>query len=52
VALEVTPETRPGIRIRLVDRDVEIDLTDASVAALLLQHLQPRFRAFLEGMVR
>ena len=52
VRLEITPETRPGIRIRLVDRQVEIDLTDASVAALLLQHLQPRFRAFLEGMVR
>jgi V/A-type H+-transporting ATPase subunit E len=52
VSLQVVPEAPAGIRIRLVDRDVEIDLTDAAVAKLLLQHLQPRFRAFLEGMVR
>lgn len=41
-----------GIRIRLVDRDVEIDLTEEAVAELLLEHLQPRFRALLEGIVR
>lgn len=52
VSLQVVPDAPAGIRIRLVDRDVEIDLTDATVASLLLQHLQPRFRAFLEGMVR
>lgn len=52
VALEVDPELHAGIRIRLTARNVVIDLSDASVAALLLQHLQPRFRAFLEGMVR
>jgi V/A-type H+/Na+-transporting ATPase subunit E len=52
VSLQVSPDVAAGIRIRLVDRDIEIDLTDATVAALLLQHLQPRFRAFLEGMVR
>jgi V/A-type H+-transporting ATPase subunit E len=52
VSLQVSAEVPAGIAIRLVDRDVQIDLTDAAVAALLLQHLQPRFRAFLEGMVR
>jgi V/A-type H+-transporting ATPase subunit E len=52
VSLQVVPDAPAGIRIRLVDRDVVIDLTDAAVATLLLQHLQPRFRAFLEGMVR
>jgi V/A-type H+-transporting ATPase subunit E len=52
VSLQVVADAPPGIRIRLVGRDVEIDLTDAAVASLLLQHLQPRFRAFLEGMVR
>lgn len=52
VSLRVVPDAPMGIAIRLVDRDVEIDLTDAAVTSLLLQHLQPRFRAFLEGMVR
>lgn len=41
-----------GIRIRLVEQDVEIDLTEKAVAALLLRHLLPRFRALLEGIVR
>ncbi len=41
-----------GIRLALKDKDVHIDLTDETVAATLLAHLQPRFRAILEGMVR
>ena len=41
-----------GIKIRLEDKAMTIDLTDQAVAALLLEHLQPRFRALLEGIVR
>ena len=41
-----------GLKIHLEDRAMTIDLTDEAVAALLLQHLQPRFRALLEGIVR
>lgn len=41
-----------GIRLHLLDRGVSVDLTDKAVAALLLSHLQPRFRALLEGVVR
>lgn len=41
-----------GIRLSLQGKDVQIDLTDETVAATLLAHLQPRFRAILEGMVR
>jgi len=41
-----------GIRVRLVDRHVDIDLTDRAIAGFLLQHLEPRFRAMLEGIVR
>jgi V/A-type H+-transporting ATPase subunit E len=41
-----------GIRIRLTDKHVEIDLTDEKVAELILAHLQPRFRAILEGTVK
>jgi V/A-type H+/Na+-transporting ATPase subunit E len=44
-------ETR-GIQLYLEDKNVQIDITDEAVAALLLQHLQPRFRAILEGTVK
>ena len=41
-----------GMKIRLEDKAMTIDLTDEAVADLLLEHLQPRFRALLEGIVR
>lgn len=41
-----------GIRIRLLDDDLEVDLSDAAVATLLLRHLVPRFRAMMEGMIQ
>lgn len=41
-----------GIRLYLEDKKVYIDLTDKAVADLLLAHLQPRFRAVLEGTVK
>lgn len=40
-----------GIRIVLKDTGVVVDLTDAAVAGVILRHLQPRFRALLEGVV-
>lgn len=41
-----------GLRVRLGDRGVTLDLSDEAVAALILEHLQPRFRALLEGVVK
>lgn len=41
-----------GIRIRTNGDDAEIDLSDRALAELLLRHLQPRFRAILEGVIR
>ncbi len=41
-----------GVRVRIVDQDVRVDLSDRAIAELLLQHLQPRFRAILDGVVR
>jgi V/A-type H+-transporting ATPase subunit E len=41
-----------GIRVRLVDSDMVVDLTDDAVAEVILRHLQPRFRALLENVVR
>ena len=40
-----------GIRVRLADRDIVLDLTDKAVAVVILAHLQPRFRALLEGVI-
>jgi V/A-type H+/Na+-transporting ATPase subunit E len=40
-----------GIRIVLKDTGVVVDLTDAAIAGVILRHLQPRFRALLEGVV-
>lgn len=52
VRFTVAEDDASGIRIRLTDKHVEIDLTDAKVAELILAHLQPRFRAILEGTVK
>jgi V/A-type H+-transporting ATPase subunit E len=41
-----------GLRLRLVDRGIVLDLTDQAIADALLVHLQPRFRALLEGVVK
>ncbi len=38
-----------GARVRVVGENVEIDLTDDAIAALLLKHLLPRYRHILEG---
>lgn len=47
-----TNELSHGIRLNLRDREMQIDLTDERLAQVLLEHLQPRFRAILEGMVK
>lgn len=41
-----------GIRVRLQGKEVEVDLSSQAIAKLLLKHLQPRFRAILEGVIR
>ncbi len=52
VSFAVADDAAAGIRIYMKDKDVTLDLTDEAVANLLLQHLQPRFRATLEGIVK
>jgi V/A-type H+-transporting ATPase subunit E len=41
-----------GIRLYLRDGAMLVDLSDEACAAILLEHLQPRFRALLEGIVK
>lgn len=40
-----------GIRVKLVDDDMQVDLTSSSIETLLLRHMRPRFRALLRGAV-
>jgi V/A-type H+-transporting ATPase subunit E len=52
VAFDRAEDDAEGLRIVLEDRGVTVDLSDAAVAAALMAHLQPRFRALMEGLVR
>lgn len=52
VTFKASESDEGGIHIRLSDEHLSIDLSDRAVADLLLKHLQPRFRALLEGVVR
>src|SRR5690606_14278325 len=52
VTFAATADGRNGLLINLNDKDVQIDFTDERITGLLLEHLQPRFRAILEGMVK
>jgi len=52
VAFSGSQDIAAGIQIQLKDKDITLDLTEKAVAGLLLQHLQPRFRAILEGIVK
>lgn len=43
-------EIEGGARVRLVDDQLEIDLSDRAVARLIAQRMVPRFKAILEGV--
>lgn len=44
-------EQQGGIRMQLNNGEMHIDMSDKAIADLLLQYLQPRFRAILEGVI-
>ncbi len=52
VTFSASEDVKSGVQVRMVEGNITIDMTDEAVAALLLQHLQPRFRAVLEGIVK
>jgi V/A-type H+-transporting ATPase subunit E len=41
-----------GIKVHLVDEEIVLDLTEDAVSNLLVKHMQPRFRALLEGLLQ
>ena len=52
VTFERADDGAEGVRIVLEDRGMTLDLSDTAVASALMVHLQPRFRALLEGLVK
>ncbi len=52
IELKPSGDNKPGIRIRLAGQDLEIDMTDEAISALLLKHLLPRFRAICDEVVQ
>jgi V/A-type H+-transporting ATPase subunit E len=51
VTLTSSANVKAGIKVRLTEKGIDLELGDKAIADLLLQHLQPRFRALLEGIV-
>ncbi|GGX66949.1 hypothetical protein GCM10007385_40010 [Tateyamaria omphalii] len=52
VTLYAASDLHAGIRVQAGAGGVALDLSDQAIAALLMQHLQPRFRAVLEGVIK
>ncbi|PPD03133.1 MAG: hypothetical protein CTY29_10650 [Methylobacter sp.] len=52
IKFELSDQLNSGIFIRLTEDDMEIDFSGEAVTALLLEHLQPRFHALLEGLIK
>ena len=51
VSFVVGEEKQTGVTFRLRDKNIEVELDEAAVSTMLLKHLQPRFRALLEGII-
>ncbi len=47
LTFEVADSDVPGVRVQVVDQQLEIDLTTATLTHLLLKHLSPRIRAIV-----
>ena len=52
VVLQTRSDRRAGIRVRADSRGLELALTEEDILEMLLTHLQPRFRALIEGLIR
>ncbi|MGF1679909.1 hypothetical protein [Photobacterium minamisatsumaniensis] len=52
VSFSVDADNTNALVFRLKDKDIEIELSEETVTQMMLNHLQPRFRALLEGIVK
>lgn len=51
VTFSIGNQSQTGVTFRLKDKDIQVDLDENAVSDMLLKHLQPRFRALLEGII-
>jgi V/A-type H+-transporting ATPase subunit E len=51
VSFGVIEDGAVGVRVKLAERDMHVDFTEAALSELLLRHMIPRFRALLRGAV-
>ena len=52
VTFHASGQLEQGIRVEVKDQDLNLDLSPQAVADLLLLHLQPRFRALMQGIIQ
>jgi len=52
VSFEIASDFPSGLKVKMDNNDILIDFTDQAMANALLMHLNPRFRALLEGVVK
>jgi V/A-type H+/Na+-transporting ATPase subunit E len=50
VHLQTLEDMEGGVRVRLADKELDIDLSPKAISALLLKFLIPRFRAIVHGV--
>jgi V/A-type H+/Na+-transporting ATPase subunit E len=48
LSFDLSDDPSPGVRVQIVEDDVQLDLTDETITAVLMQFLVPRFRAVLK----
>ena len=51
VTFSVSGDIQSGITFCLKDKDIQVNMDENAVSDMLLRHLQPRFRALLEGII-
>jgi V/A-type H+-transporting ATPase subunit E len=51
VSFGIIDDGAAGVRVKLVQGDMQVDLTESAISQLLLRHMLPRFRALLRGAV-
>ncbi|SDG44711.1 V/A-type H+-transporting ATPase subunit E [Limimonas halophila] len=51
LTFRVARDKQAGLRVVAHDHEIEFDLSEQAMAELILEHLQPRFRALLDGLV-
>ncbi|MCG8669960.1 MAG: hypothetical protein MI867_11145 [Pseudomonadales bacterium] len=51
VEIEVLGDPQASLRLQLKEQNAEVVLNDRTVSALILQHIQPRFKTLLEGLM-